>query len=86
MGVASIIAVMAAISVVRGTMEKEMSTLGAQALQIQKWPNGFSTEQKRPAAKYWLPVILDEANALRGTPEYALYRHGTQPVADGRAY
>jgi putative ABC transport system permease protein len=40
LGVASIIAVMTAISVVQGTMEKEMSVLGAQTFQVQKWPAG----------------------------------------------
>ena len=33
-GVASIIAVMTAISVVQSTMEKEMSVLGAQVFQV----------------------------------------------------
>ena len=28
------------ISVIQGTMEKEMSVLGAQTFQIQKWPPG----------------------------------------------
>ena len=37
-GVASIIAVMTAISVIQGTMEREMSVLGAQTFQVQKWP------------------------------------------------
>ena len=65
MGVASIIAVMTAISVVQGTMEKEMSILGAQTFQIQKWPRGFSTEEERLEAMRWPPVTLDEADALR---------------------
>ena len=39
-GVASIIAVMTAIQVVQSTMEKEMSVLGAQTFQVQKWPAG----------------------------------------------
>ena len=42
-GVASIIAVMTAISVVQSTMEKEMSVLGAQVFQVQKWPAGFNS-------------------------------------------
>jgi len=45
-GVASIIAVMTAISVVQGTMEKEMSVLGAQTFQVQKWPaGGFASQE-----------------------------------------
>ena len=50
LGVASIIAVMTAISVVQKTMEKEMSVLGAQVFQVQKWPpGGFnSREEQRP--------------------------------------
>ena len=39
-GVASIIAVMTAISVIQKTLEKEMSVLGAQTFQVQKWPAG----------------------------------------------
>src|SRR5207244_10984645 len=39
-GVASIIAVMTGISVVQGAMEREMSVLGAQTFQVQKWPAG----------------------------------------------
>ena len=35
-----IIAVMTAIAVVQSTMEKEMSVLGAQTFQVQKWPAG----------------------------------------------
>jgi putative ABC transport system permease protein len=48
LGVASIIAVMTAISVVQGTMEKEMSVLGAQTFQVQKWPaGGFNSDEER---------------------------------------
>ena len=45
LGVASIIAVMTGISVVQETMEKEMSVLGAQTFQVQKWPAGFSSDE-----------------------------------------
>ena len=49
-GVASIIAVMTAISLVQATMEKEMSVLGAQTFQVQKWPaGGFSSPAERSA-------------------------------------
>ena len=50
LGVASIIAVMTGISVIQGTMEKEMSVLGAQTFQVQKWPSGFSTPEARACA------------------------------------
>jgi putative ABC transport system permease protein len=65
LGVSSIIAVMTAISVVQGTMEQEMSILGAQTFQIQKWPNGFSSEEERLEAMRWPPVTLEEADGLR---------------------
>ena len=65
LGVSSIIAVMTAISVVQGTMEKEMSILGAQTFQIQKWPSGFTSEEERLEAMRWPPVTLEEADGLR---------------------
>ncbi len=30
-------------------MEKEMSVLGAQTFQIQKWPSGFSSSEESGA-------------------------------------
>ena len=39
-GVASIIAVMTGISVVQKTIEHELSVLGTQTFQVQKWPAG----------------------------------------------
>jgi putative ABC transport system permease protein len=39
-GVASIIAVMTGISVVQNTIEQELSVLGTQTFQVQKWPAG----------------------------------------------
>jgi putative ABC transport system permease protein len=39
-GVASIIAVMTGISVIQSAMEQEMSVLGTQTFQVQKWPRG----------------------------------------------
>ena len=64
-GVASIIAVMTAISVVQGTMEAEMSVLGTQVFQIQKWPAGFSSDEERREAMSWPPVTVEHANAIR---------------------
>ena len=65
LGVASIIAVMTGISVIQGTMEKEMSVLGAQTFQVQKWPSGFSTDEERRKAKRRPPMTLDDAQAIR---------------------
>jgi putative ABC transport system permease protein len=65
LGVASIIAVMTGISVVQGTMEKEMSILGAQTFQVQKWPSGFSTDEERREAMRRPPVTLSDAQAIR---------------------
>ena len=39
-GVASIIAVMTGISVIQNTIEHELSVLGTQTFQVQKWPAG----------------------------------------------
>jgi len=64
-GVSSIIAVMTAISVVQGTMESEMSVLGSQVFQIQKWPAGFSSDAERREAMTWPPVTVEHANAIR---------------------
>ena len=65
LGVASIIGVMTAISVMQTTMEKEMTVLGAQTFQVQKWPNGFTSDEQQRAAHKWPPVTLDEAQAIR---------------------
>lgn len=65
-GVASIIAVMTAISVVQLTMEKEMSVLGAQVFQVQKWPaGGFHSAEERRRAMRRPPVTIENANAIR---------------------
>ena len=58
LGVASIIGVMTAISVMQTTMEKEMSVLGAQTFQVQKWPNGFTSDEQEREARKWPPVTL----------------------------
>jgi len=66
LGVASIIAVMTAISVVQKTMEKEMSVLGSQVFQVQKWPaGGFNSDDERREAMTWPAVTLENAQAIR---------------------
>src|SRR5512138_3967861 len=65
-GVASIIAVMTAISVVQGTMEREMSVLGAQVFQVQKWPaGGFHSQAEMRKARLRPPLTLEDARAIR---------------------
>jgi putative ABC transport system permease protein len=65
-GVASIIAVMTAISVVQSTMEAEMSVLGAQTFQVQKWPaGGFNSAEERRKAMRRPPLTVENANAIR---------------------
>ena len=65
-GVASIIAVMTAISLVQATMEQEMSVLGSQTFQIQKWPaGGFTSEAERRKAMRRPPLTLANAEAIR---------------------
>ncbi len=65
-GVASIIAVMTAVSVVQATMEREMSVLGAQTFQVQKWPaGGFNSDADRRRAMRRPPLTVADANAVR---------------------
>jgi len=65
-GVASIIAVMTAISVIQGTMEREMSVLGAQTFQVQKWPaGGFHGDAERRKAMKRPPLTLKDAAAIK---------------------
>ncbi len=65
-GVASIIAVMTAISVVQTTLEKEMSVLGSQVFQVQKWPvGGFNSDEDRRRAMRRPPITVENANAIR---------------------
>ena len=67
-GVASIISVMTAISLVQATMEKEMSVLGAQTFQVQKWPaGGFTSDAERRRAMRRPPLTLEDAEAIRGS-------------------
>ena len=63
-GVASIIAVMTGISVVQGTMEKEMSVLGAQTFQVQKWPAG-GFQFRRAAAQGHAPAAAHPGERRR---------------------
>src|SRR6266498_1626682 len=66
-GVASIIAVMTAIALVQATIEKEMSVLGAQTFQVQKWPaGGFASDAQRRRAMRRPPLTLANASAIRG--------------------
>ena len=70
LGVASIIAVMTAISVIQSTMEKEMSVLGTQVFQVQKWPaGGFNSREERRKAMRRPPITVADANAVRDQVE-----------------
>ena len=65
-GVASIIAVMTAISLIQATLEQEMSVLGAQTFQVQKWPaGGFASDAERRKAMRRPPLTLANADAIR---------------------
>src|SRR5213593_2833139 len=65
-GVASIIAVMTGISVIQGALEREMSVLGAQTFQVQKWPaGGFGGAEARRKAMRRPPLTLENAQAIR---------------------
>jgi putative ABC transport system permease protein len=65
-GVASIIGVMTGISVVQAALEREMSVLGAQTFQVQKWPaGGFGGDAARRKAMKRPPLTLADAQAIR---------------------
>jgi putative ABC transport system permease protein len=65
-GVASIIGVMTGISVVQTALEEEMSVLGAQTFQVQKWPaGGFTSDEDRRKAMRRPPVTFEDAEAIR---------------------
>jgi len=68
-GIASIIAVMTAISVMQSAMEKEMSVLGTQVFQVQKFPSGFSSDRDRRKAMKRPPLTIENANAIRAQVE-----------------
>jgi putative ABC transport system permease protein len=66
LGVASIIAVMTALALVQATFEREMSVLGSQTFQVQKWPaGGFATPAQRRKAMLRPPLTLKEAALIR---------------------
>src|SRR5215813_13647685 len=64
-GIASIIAVMTAISVMQAAMEKEMSILGTQVFQVQKFPAGFASDKDRRKAAKRPPLTIENAQAIR---------------------
>jgi len=65
-GVASIIAVMTAISVVQTAIEKEISVLGTQTFQVQKWAAaGALGEEERRKIQRRRPTTVAHANAIR---------------------
>ncbi len=71
-GVASIIAVMTGISIVQAALEQEMSVLGAQTFQVQKWPaGGFNSDAERRKAAKRPPLTLENAKAIRDHVESA---------------
>jgi putative ABC transport system permease protein len=66
LGVASIIAVMTALALVQATFEREMSVLGSQTFQVQKWPaGGFASDAVRRRAMRRPPLTLQEAALIR---------------------
>ena len=65
-GVASIIAVMTGISVIQTAIEKEMSVLGTQTFQVQKWAAaGAISEEERRKIRRRRPTTVEHANAIR---------------------
>jgi putative ABC transport system permease protein len=66
LGVTSIIAVMTALALVQATFEHEMSVLGSQTFQVQKWPaGGFASDVQRRRAMRRPPLTLKEAALIR---------------------
>jgi putative ABC transport system permease protein len=66
LGVASIIAVMTALALVQAAFEHEMSVLGSQTFQAQKWPaGGFASPEERRKAMRRPPLTLREAALIR---------------------
>jgi putative ABC transport system permease protein len=64
-GVASIIAVMTGISVIQSTIESELSVLGTEVFQVQKWAAGFSNNQDWRKIMKRKPITVENANAIR---------------------
>jgi putative ABC transport system permease protein len=57
---------MTAIAVVQSTLEKEMSVLGTQVFQAQKWPaGGFNSDEERRKAMRRPPLTVAQADAIR---------------------
>jgi len=66
-GVAAIISIMTGVSVVQSTMEKELSVLGTQTFQAQKFPPGGFDNAERDFRKIaaWPPLTVEHADAIR---------------------
>jgi len=64
-GVASIIAVMTGISVIQTTMERELSVLGSQTFQVQKWATGPISQEEMRKIMQRRPTTVEHANAIR---------------------
>ncbi len=65
-GVASIIAVMTGISVIQTAIEKEISVLGTQTFQVQKWAAGGAiSEEERRNIQRRRPTTIEHADAIR---------------------
>lgn len=65
-GVASIIAVMTGISVIQNTIEKELSVLGTQTFQVQKWAAGGAiSEEEMRKIRRRRPTTVEHADAIR---------------------
>jgi len=64
-GVASIIAVMTGISVIQTTIEKEISVLGTQTFQVQKWASGPTSQEEMRKIMQRRPTTVEHANAIR---------------------
>ena len=65
-GVASIIAVMTGISVIQTTIEKELSVLGTQTFQVQKWAAaGPISEDEMRKIMNRRPTTVEHANTIR---------------------
>jgi len=65
-GVSSIIAVMTGISVIQTTIEKEISVLGTQTFQVQKWAAaGPISQEEMQKIMRRRPTTVEHANAIR---------------------
>src|SRR5258705_6742241 len=65
-GVARIIAVMTAISLIEEPLEREMSVLGAKTFQVQKWPaGGFHSDANRRKSMRRPALTIENAQAIR---------------------